>query len=105
MPRGDRSGPAGEGPKTGKGMGYCTDNEHPGYMNSLPRGGGGYGRGFRGGLDYGRGVGFRFRRGSGNNYQGGISDVSEKTLIENEIRILKEQMSALEDRLSNNDEK
>ncbi len=105
MPRGDRSGPLGEGPNTGRGMGYCTDNEHPGYMNSPPNRGGGYGRGFRGGFAYGRGAGIRFRRGSGNFYQGGITDVSEKTMIENEIRILKDQLSALEDRLSKTEEK
>lgn len=35
MPRGDRSGPSGEGPKTGRGMGYCTDNDHQGFMNSI----------------------------------------------------------------------
>ena len=105
MPRGDRMGPSGEGPRTGRGMGYCTGNEYPGYMNSLSPRGGGYGRGFRGGYGYGRGAGFGFRHGYGNSYQGGVADVSEKTLIENEIRILKDQMSALEDRLSNTEEK
>ncbi|MCK5839443.1 MAG: DUF5320 domain-containing protein [Bacteroidales bacterium] len=100
MPRGDRSGPSGEGPKTGKGMGYCTENEHPGYMNTFSNRGRGFGRGFQGGQGYGRGAGFGFRHGYGNSYQGGVPDVSEKTLIENEIRILKDQMSALEERLS-----
>jgi len=105
MPRGDRSGPSGEGPKTGRGMGYCTENEHPGYMNTFSNRGRGYGRGFRGGQGYGREAGFGFRHGYGNYYQGSIADVSEKTLIENEIRILKDQLSALEDRLSNDEKK
>jgi hypothetical protein len=105
MPRGDRSGPSGEGPKTGRGMGYCTGNEHPGYMNTFSNRGRGYGRGFHGGFGYGQGAGFGFRYGSGNYYQGGVADVSEKTLIENEIRILKDQMSALEERLSKTDKK
>ena len=30
MPRGDRTGPAGEGPKTGRGMGRCAGNKNPG---------------------------------------------------------------------------
>ena len=105
MPRGDRSGPSGEGPNTGRGMGYCTGNTHPDYMNSLSGRGGGYGRGFHGGPGFGRGAGLRFRGGFGSYSPGNTSDVSEKTLIENEIRILKDQLSGLEDRLSNAGEK
>ncbi len=103
MPRGDRSGPSGEGPKTGRGMGYCSGNEHPGNMITQSNWGGG--RRIRGGQGFGRGAGFGFRHGYGNYYQGGVADVSDKTLIENEIRILKDQLSALEDRLSNNEKK
>ena len=105
MPRGDRTGPSGEGPTTGRGMGYCTSNEHPGYMNSFSNRGGGYGRRFHGGPGFGRGARLGFRGGYGASYQEGVPDVSEKTLIENEIRILKDQLSALEDRLSSTEEK
>jgi len=51
MPRGDRTGPQGMGPMTGRGMGYCAGYDAPGYMNpAFGRGAGfGYGRGFRGG--------------------------------------------------------
>ena len=105
MPRGDRTGPSGEGPTTGRGMGYCTGNNHPGFDNPRSIGGRGYGRRFHGGTGYGRGAGFGFGQGYGNYYHGGIPDVSEKTLIENEIRILKDQLSGLEDRLSNIEEK
>ncbi len=108
MPRGDRTGPVGEGPQTGRGMGFCAGYDHPGYINQgrgYARGfgggfrggfgpGGGFGRGFRGG--FGRG----FRYGSGSFYSENIPDVSEKTVIENEIRILKDQLSSLEGRLS-----
>ena len=93
MPRGDRTGPFGEGPRTGRQMGYCVSNDHPGFMSQNFAGRGRLGRGFRGGLG--------FRHGSGNvNYGGNIPDVTEKTLIENEIRILKDQLSSLEERLS-----
>ena len=98
MARGDRTGPLGEGPKTGRGMGYCTGNEHPGYMYRHPNWGMRFGRRFRGG---GYRAGFGPGRGYGHYYPGHMADVSEKTLIENEIRILKDQLSALEDRLSN----
>ena len=49
MPRGDGTGPAGQGPMTGRGAGYCAGYGAPGYMNPGPRGG------FRGGHGAGRG--------------------------------------------------
>lgn len=56
MPGGDRTGPLGMGPMTGRGAGYCAGYSAPGYMNSV--GGGGLGLGFgRGG---GRGRRNRF---------------------------------------------
>lgn len=33
MPRGDRTGPAGRGPMTGRGAGYCAGYPVPGFMN------------------------------------------------------------------------
>ena len=50
MPRGDRTGPYGEGPKTGRQMGYCVGNEHPGFINMGQNRGRGFGRRFQGGL-------------------------------------------------------
>ena len=52
MPRGDRTGPAGMGPMTGRAAGYCAGYPVPGYMNPAP-GGGFWGRG-RGGGGWGR---------------------------------------------------
>ena len=53
MPRGDRTGPTGAGPMTGRGAGFCAGYDVPGYDNpALGRGfggGRGAGRGFRGG--------------------------------------------------------
>ena len=40
MPGGDRTGPMGAGPRTGRAAGYCTGNSVPGFMN--PVGGRGY---------------------------------------------------------------
>ena len=54
MPRGDRTGPNGLGPMTGRQMGFCAGYNMPGYMNS------GFGRGF--GMRRGIGRGFGFRR-------------------------------------------
>jgi len=55
MPRGDRTGPRGAGPMTGRAVGYCTGYSVPGFTNPV----GGYGRGWgRGrGRGYGRGWG------------------------------------------------
>lgn len=41
MPRGDGTGPAGAGPMSGRGAGYCAGYGVPGYMN--PAGGRGFG--------------------------------------------------------------
>ena len=110
MPRGDRTGPLGEGPKSGRQMGYCTGHDSPGYVNlrsgwrSGPgtgfRRGPGRGMGYGWGSGYGRGFGPGPGFGYGRLY-GKFPDVSEKTMIENEIRILKDQLSSLEERLSN----
>ncbi len=57
MPGGDRTGPWGAGPRTGRGMGFCAGYNVPGYAN--PGGGFGYGRGM--GMGRGRGHGNRWR--------------------------------------------
>ncbi len=50
MPGGDRTGPMGLGPMTGRAAGFCAGYGVPGYMNPIPGGGGwGWGRGRRGG--------------------------------------------------------
>jgi len=38
MPRGDKTGPAGMGPMTGRGAGYCTGNAYPGFVSAPPAG-------------------------------------------------------------------
>ena len=53
MPGGDRTGPAGMGPMTGRAAGFCAGFNAPGYANQ------GGGRGFGGGFGCGRGGGGR----------------------------------------------
>lgn len=98
MPRGDKTGPEGMGPLTGRQMGYCAGNNSPGFTENERIRGRGFGRGLRFGWGNGRGFG------RGRRYQWEYSEdmlrVSEKTLIENEIRVLKDQLSFLEEQLS-----
>ncbi len=105
MPRGDRTGPNGMGPRTGRGAGFCSGFDRPGYMNGGAGTGFGYGRGM--GRGYGRGMGFG--RGFGYGYApvGGYaapyvpySKETEKGYLENEISVLKEQLKASEARLA-----
>jgi hypothetical protein len=92
MPGGDRTGPLGLGPRTGRGFGYCTGFGDPGFFGYRGRG-----RGF------GRGFGWR--------WAGGVypppynvpyyppSIAGEKTYLEEEIKVLREQITGLEKRL------
>ncbi len=56
MPRGDRTGPMGMGPMSGRGLGYCAGYGTPGYVQGWGGFGRGRGRGFGRGM--GRGWGF-----------------------------------------------
>ncbi len=91
MPGFDRTGPLGRGAMTGRRMGYCANvSEEAGVFR---------GRGF--GAGYGRGRGFGRGFGYGRNfYNQELSDVSEKTILENEINTLKDQLMSLEKQLS-----
>jgi hypothetical protein len=62
MPAGDRTGPWGRGSRTGRGFGFCSGYEAPGFMVAGPGFGRGYGHGLGvgGGFGRGRGRGFRY---------------------------------------------
>ncbi len=95
MPRGDKTGPEGRGSMTGRGLGSCT-GENPSNYNSST-----FGLGRRLGRGMGIGRGNRFQ--SGNRwFNRGFSDSSdsEKSLLENEIKNLKDQLENYENRIS-----
>ena len=103
MPRGNKTGPNGNGPMTGRGLGYCNGNNQPGFLNDDYTGsfrGHGRGFGFRRG---GRGLGYGRHNAYATDYLNNNYDVSEKTLIENQINVLKDKLSALEEKLKNLD--
>jgi len=61
MPAGDRTGPMGMGPMTGRGAGYCGGYDAPGWSNPFPGGGFGPGLGWGRGRAWGGGGGWRHR--------------------------------------------
>jgi len=92
MPGFDRTGPMGNGPMTGRRRGCCAGNNENLVITAPPfEWGRGRGNNFnRYGFGRGRGFG-RYAFGSGD----------EKSFLENEIRMLKDQLAALENRLKN----
>jgi hypothetical protein len=116
MPGGDRTGPVGMGPRTGRVAGYCGGFGMPGYAN---RGmGRGFGMGFgRGGAGWGRGRGFggggrgwrhRFyatgqpgRMRFGADAPAWTPDTAnEKELLKSEADALRSELELIEKRLS-----
>lgn len=100
MPRGDRTGPHGEGPMTGRRLGFCAGNDQPGFDTTPGNFGHGYGRGFGRGYGWGGRMGYGFRHGYGRFMDEPVQNVSKETLLENETRILKEQLASVEKQLS-----
>ncbi|MDA3792089.1 MAG: DUF5320 domain-containing protein [Elusimicrobia bacterium] len=115
MPLGDRTGPVGAGPMTGRGAGYCAGYDVPGYMNpaagrgafgrgrGLGRGGGG--RGFRNRY-YATGQTGWARAAGGLPTQVGpsaavpqSSPAQEKEYLNQQTKVLKEELKATEKRL------
>ncbi len=105
MPGGDRTGPMGMGPTTGRALGYCAGFGAPGYMNPAP----GWGRGF--GRGWGRGFARRasgYRGGFGNPWYGTPIPVdapypapwqARQVSREEELDYLRNQASALQKEL------
>jgi hypothetical protein len=96
MPRGDRTGPMGFGPMTGRGMGFCSGSNRPGYMNSGFGCGGGFGRG-RGyrNMYYATGMPFWQRFGGYAN----PSPDDQKSFLQNQAKALEDELKDVRDRL------
>lgn len=94
MPGGDRTGPLGLGPKTGRGMGFCAGYQTSGYMNPGFRRGRFWRRGF------GRGFGWRYQ----NKYDMPAEPVAltkeeEKRILENELKEIEREKEEIKKRL------
>ena len=103
MPFGDRTGPEGRGPMTGRGAGYCSDANAPGNVAAYGTGRG-FGRGFGRGARFGFGRGFGRGRGGWGQGGGFFSDPVRDTAMpvisrEQEVDTLKAQAKGLQDTL------
>ncbi|MBC7227173.1 MAG: DUF5320 domain-containing protein [Thermoflexales bacterium] len=117
MPAGDRTGPMGMGPRTGRAAGYCAGSDAPGYANPIPgrdfwgrgwwwRGRwprwGGWGRGWRHWY-YATGLPRWARRGCPPACWGSPAPPTREEEIEvlrEEAEWLKEQLEAVNQRLA-----
>ena len=97
MPQGDRTGPNGMGPMTGRAMGFCAGANAPGFINP------GFGRGR--GLGRGRGFAWRARA-----FQAVpqpqiiaqpqvITEAQEKELLKQELEAIKAEQAEIQARL------
>lgn len=104
MPWGDRTGPTGMGPMTGRGAGFCGGFQQPGAMTP----GFGRGMGFGRGRCFGRGRGPGFGRFWGtmpHHYAygpgpgPGMSPNQEKNMLQEEAKSLRDALSSIEKRI------
>lgn len=111
MPAGDRTGPTGMGPRTGRGLGFCTGYAHPGYSSPGYGGwqfaGGRFGR--WGGFGYGHWGGFgrrnrHFWRTDGwlgpYNPVFPVNTADEATFLRDEARFLENSLKDVKQRLA-----
>lgn len=101
MPGGDRTGPAGMGPGTGRRMGFCSGYDQPGTLNR--------GRGF----GIGRGSGFRNRyfatripfQNIEPNPEWEMSSLqAQAQALKNELQAIEKRIDALENTSKNESE-
>jgi hypothetical protein len=116
MPRGDGTGPMGQGPMTGRAAGYCAGYSVPGYVNPVFSGGffgrgrgffgrGGGGRGFRN-MYYATGLTGWQRASMGAPafvgaypYAGEVTPKQEADILKNEADVLKSQLNDIQSRI------
>jgi len=97
MPRGDKTGPKGNGPKTGRQMGDCAGSNNPGRTT----GNFGFGRGRGRRANMNTGMGRRFRNRNEGLFPENETEQDLFDFLKEEILSLKDQLSGLNKRLSN----
>lgn len=93
MPSGDRTGPMGQGSRTGRMLGYCSGYDAPGFASNF---GGRMGRSFGFGRGRGRGNGFGWRNMAPTDYiEPRQSSAKPEASREEQISMLKAQADSL----------
>ena len=85
MPQGDKTGPNGQGPMTGRRMGFCTGANAPGCMNT------GFGRGMGRGRGFGRQQAFMQPQ--------VITESQEKEMLKQELEAITAEQTEIQARL------
>lgn len=88
MPAGNKTGPEGMGPMSGRGMGYCSGNQAPGYEMQ-----GGRGRGLRFGAGAQRRQGRRRNAPQNTFHDNEMTDAISQLRSENQM--LRNQMDEI----------
>ncbi len=96
MPRGDKTGPKGNGPRTGRQLGDCVENNYQGRT----MGNFGFGRGWGGRANMETGMGRRFMNRNVDSFPENQTDQDLFSFLKEEILNLKNQISDLNKRLS-----
>ncbi|NLB51468.1 MAG: DUF5320 domain-containing protein [Syntrophomonadaceae bacterium] len=101
MPGGDRTGPLGMGPKTGRRGGYCTGNAVPDYTGyNQGRFFGGWGRGVRRGGGRGRSFGFGWGYMAPYPYPVYTGENDRLDSLEQQARYLEDSLEAIRREIS-----
>ena len=107
MPRGDKTGPRGQGPTTGRALGFCAGYDSPGFTKGFGGGmGRGRGRGFGGGMGrrnrFGYGGGYGWDRGAWYEYAENRPYTTQKqelTDLKSEAEYLRNRQEQIEQRI------
>jgi len=103
MPGRDGSGPMGQGPFTGRGLGNCLAYGIPAIAGAIAAFGFGRRRGFGGGFGRGMGRGFGWR-----NFvpeQDFESGADELSVLKNQAKYLEENLKGVQERISDLEQK
>lgn len=107
MPGGDGTGPAGMGPMTGRGAGYCAGSSAPAFANPA------FGRGFGCGLGFGfgggrgrrwtpphTGYGYGYAAPYAGHYGPAPTRQQEKEALQNQAEYLEDSLEGIKKRIA-----
>ena len=104
MPGGDRTGPLGLGPMTGRAAGYCAGYSMLGYANPTYGRGRGFGRGWGRGHGWNRGAYSYEARDYGapygNQYNPQMTSQQETDMLKERAKVMQEEIKSINERIS-----